>query len=181
MVLKFKDSYGYKEIYQTIPVKGNVNDTYIASVKLKAKSCLTVGGPRCDITLGIKYTDGSVRYDGSTVNNAIWGEWQYVSHAVVLADPDDKNKIPAEVTVYLNYFCNQNWVVFDNVQLIRDFSQSYQYDDDGNLVTTNDYVNEQASVKYNTHDKVFKMMTPGVVLITMDTMIILPIKTWFFN
>ncbi len=156
------DSYGYKEIYQTIPVKGNVNDTYIASVKLKAKSCLTVGGPRCDITLGIKYTDGSVRYDGSTVNNAIWGEWQYVSHAIVLADPDDKNKIPTEVTVYLNYFCNQNWVVFDNVQLIRDFSQSYQYDDDGNLVTTNDYVNEQASVKYNTHDKVLKMMTPGV-------------------
>lgn len=52
--------------------------------------------------------------------------------------------------------------MFDNVQLIRDFSQSYQYDDDGNLVTTNDYVNEQASVKYNTHDKVFKMMTPGV-------------------
>ena len=46
--------------------------------------------------------------------------------------------------------------MFDNVQLIRDFSQSYQYDDDGNLVTTNDYVNEQASVKYNTHDKVFE-------------------------
>lgn len=79
-----------------------------------------------------------------------------------MADPDDKNKIPKEITVYLNYFYNQNWVVFDNVQLIRDFSQSYQYDNEGNLVTTNDYVNEQGSIKYNEHDQVLKMLTPGV-------------------
>ena len=97
----------------------------------------------------------------------------------MLADPDDKNKIPTEVTVYLNYFCNQNWVVFDNVQLIRDFSQSYQYDDDGNLVTTNDYVNEQASVKYNTHDKVLKMMTPGVGTYYYGYNDYIADKTWF--
>lgn len=156
------DSYRSKEIYQTIPVKGNVNDTYIASVKLKTKSCALINGVRCDITLGVCYTDGTVRYNTVAANTAIWGEWQYISNAIVLADPDDKNKIPKEITVYLNYFYNQNWVVFDNVQLIRDFSQSYQYDNEGNLVTTNDYVNEQGSIKYNEHNQVLKMLTPGV-------------------
>ena len=122
----------------------------------------SINGVRCDITLGVCYTDGTVRYNTVAANTAIWGEWQYISNAIVLADPDDKNKIPKEIRVYLNYFYNQNWVVFDNVQLIRDFSQSYQYDNEGNLVTTNDYVNEQGSIKYNEHNQVLKMLTPGV-------------------
>ena len=64
------DSYRSKEIYQTIPVKGNVNDTYIASVKLKTKSCALINGVRCDITLGVCYTDGTVRYNTVAANTA---------------------------------------------------------------------------------------------------------------
>ena len=38
------------------------NDTYIASVKLKTKSCALINSVRCDITLGVCYIGVTARY-----------------------------------------------------------------------------------------------------------------------
>jgi YD repeat-containing protein len=143
-----------KNLYQSVNVSGNKGDAFVFSGWAKGDSVDLHSGRRFSLEIGIKRTDGSyqwVKKDFNTDSSV----WQYLSEAAV-ADSDY-----TAVYVYTEFYDNENSASFDGLQLYKEqFSTSYQYDEDGNLITTEDLAKQNAEFKYDSENDLVESIDP---------------------
>ena len=140
---------------QAIVTNGNAGDVYSfgAYVKATAVPNTIVESKNLKLSVAFSCTDGSVRWEHIEYNH-ILTDWQFTSNVIIAEKPY------FAVTVYLCYFDNCNTAYFDNVFLYRDTMQSYRYDNNGNVISTTDYSNQQSSFSYNNENTLQKLINP---------------------
>ena len=145
-----------KELYQTVPISGKENDTYIVGGWAKASAVPDTDDKNrnFEIAVRVNYSDGThTDKEAAKFNRSLTNAWQYSSATFNLSDGKaDTNKTPVSITVYLRYYRQCNKVYFDNIQLIKDATQSYTYDKDGNLVSVVDNAEQQSKMEYSNSD-----------------------------
>ena len=146
------DHEASKWIYQTVPVSGVEDDTYIVSGWAKANAVPEdeENTRKFKISVEIKYSDGTSKFinNPAEFNHSI-SSWQYSSATFNLSDGTNTVKTPVSITVYLNYSKQANKIYFDNVQLIKDATQSYTYNSDGELVSVVSNAEQKSTMEYS--------------------------------
>ncbi len=150
-----------KGLYQQVPVSGTENDTYIVSGWVKANA---VPKPEDDnrkfkISIRVYYQKENNEenypsvYKTAAEFNYTVSDWQYTSTAFTLSDGDDSTtRTPIAVRIYLQYQYQANYAYFDNICLEKDNAQSYNYDEDGNLISVVDQSEEKSTMEYTNSD-----------------------------
>ncbi len=144
-----------KAIYQIVPISGSENDTYIVGGWAKANSVpKDENGKDRDFNISVKilYSDGTSTWKDPAKFNTSISDWQYSSTTFNLGDGTSAKKTPTRIYIYLRYHNQCNKVYFDNIQLIKDATQSYTYNSDGELVTVKDNAEQQSKLEYNNSD-----------------------------
>jgi len=144
-----------KNVYQTINVSGKKDDVFVASGWAKGGSLpVDVSGRYFALDVGIRRTDGSYQWAVIPFNEDSY-TWQYVSGRVK-ADSDYTS-----INIYGLYYKNDNNAYFDGFQLCKEeFGESFQYDDKGNIISTEDLVKQQTDYKYDGEDKLTSVKDP---------------------
>ncbi len=98
--------------------------------------------------------------DGTTVNkrpvfefNRGVRDWQFGSCVFNLSDNDDtQNRTPEKINVYINYRKQVNTAYFDNFSLIKEPVPTYEYDEDGNLVSAVQNAENKSALTYDSNN-----------------------------
>lgn len=146
------DHTAQKWLYQTVPINGSEGDTYIVSgwAKANAVPIDDDNSRKFKISVKIDYSDGTNKFISKPAEfNQSVSSWQYTSATFNLSDGTDAVKTPVSITVYMNYSKQANKVYFDNVQLIKDATQSYTYNSDGELVSVVSNAEQQSTMEYS--------------------------------
>lgn len=108
------------------------------------------------VDAAVIYTDGTVKWHQLQCNPNIKG-WQFVSNTFSTDDQNEgAKKSYKAIHIYLTYHNQVNQVLFKGVQLVRDDGESYQYDDDGNLINAVSAA-EKESFSYDKKGSMTKM------------------------
>ena len=152
-----------KSIGQIVTVYGDKTDSYIVSAWVRAASLNTSASPdenprkfrlRCTVTC----TDDSTYEAGAKDFNDITTAWQHLSFPV---KPDPDQGDPKSITVWIDYYQNENICDIDNVQLVKDTANSYEYDDDGNLISSTDRAEQSSDFEYANNEVVKAVASTG--------------------
>ena len=96
---------------------------------------------QCGLRAALHYTDNTVEYHYVPFNTDLGGR-QFVSYTLVPNPKDGQGnatvKTVQKIVVTCAYETNANIALFDDISLVREITQTMEYDDDGNLksVTT---------------------------------------------
>ncbi|MGY0374140.1 DNRLRE domain-containing protein [Clostridium sp. JNZ J1-5] len=141
-----------KSIYQKINLSGNAGDVFVVSGWAKAESVPISANRQVALDVGIEKVDGTYEWKEVPFNQDST-EWQYIS-AKIKAGADYKS-----MTFYALYYGNENTAYFDGLQLYKEeFGESYQYDDKGNLISTQDLANKKSQFEYSDNNDINKMV-----------------------
>ncbi|MEA4827303.1 MAG: DUF6531 domain-containing protein, partial [Clostridium sp.] len=141
-----------KSIYQKINLSGNAGDVFVVSGWAKAESVPISANRQVALDVGIEKVDGTYEWKEVPFNQDST-EWQYIS-AKIKAGADYKS-----MTFYALYYGNENTAYFDGLQLYKEeFGESYQYDDKGNLISTQDLANKKSQFEYSDKNDINKMV-----------------------
>ncbi|QGU96846.1 DNRLRE domain-containing protein [Clostridium bovifaecis] len=145
-----------KNIYQKINQQGKANDVFVVSGWAKADSVpLNSSSRQFALDVGIEKLDGTYEWKVVPFNQDST-EWQYVS-AKIKASADYKS-----LTFYGLYYGNENTAYFDGLQLYKEeFGESYQYDDKGNLISTQDLAEQKSQFEYSADNNLIKSVNPN--------------------
>lgn len=131
--------------YQTLNLSGKAGDVYSMGGWARANAVAnhsSNGVTDFKLTAGVYYTNGDyVEFPFDL--NEYTTDWQYVFGNFVMKN--DYNKI----LIYCSYNYNANTAYFDDMFLYRDTAQSYEYDENGNVVSTADYAKQQSTFEYS--------------------------------
>lgn len=143
-----------KWLYQDIKVSGNKDDVFVLSGWGKGQSVPLTYPRWFAIDLQFNYTDGSQFWYTFNLNEDST-QWQYASHKAIAQKPYNS------VTVIYRYYLNQNEAYFDGLQLFKEeFGQSYQYDEKGNVLSTEDLNKQKSSFEYDSQNDLIKAVDP---------------------
>ncbi len=160
---------GIYTVKQTIPVQGNSKDTYILSgwaYGYPVNSTYHTDGDENEtalfeiaVKITYKKSDGSTvtQYKDSAKFNTAVSEWQYASTPIVLkykGASSNETYTPTHITVALRFHNQENYVYFDNIQLIKDIASTYKYDSDGNLISTAANPEQKYNIEYDDNDNI---------------------------
>ena len=139
-----------KELVQDIAVSGNEDDTYIISGWAKANAIPPTNSDRkFKISVKVIYSDNTEVWKEPAEFNTTVSEWQYTAQAFTLSDGTSANKTPKQISIYLRFFYQSNKAYFDGIQLIKDTSQSYTYDNDGNIISVAENAEQKSNMEYS--------------------------------
>ena len=80
-------------------------------------------------------------------------DWQFGSCVFNLSDNDDaQNRTPEKINVYINYRKQVNTAYFDNFSLIKEPVPTYEYDEDGNLVSAVQNAENKSALTYDSNN-----------------------------
>jgi YD repeat-containing protein len=152
-------------VSQDVNVGGSSGDVYTFGGWAKADSVPTNTTKIFDVTVEF--------YNGTTLVNRVSADfnpsfknWQYVSGAAIASGTYTKVRLLAR------YHKNLNTVAFDDLALFKEtFSTSYQYDANGNVISTQQLSNETNGMQYNANDDLVKVTDEigGQFLYTYDS------------
>lgn len=118
-------------LMQGINITGEEGDIFNLSCWVKG---FGIPEKHFSLSAAVIYTDDSVKWHHFHCNPNIKG-WQFVSNTFSTDDQNEgAKKSYKAIHIYLTYHNQVNQVLFKGVQLVRDDGESYQYDDDGNLI-----------------------------------------------
>jgi len=129
-------------VYQTINVSGKAGDVFSFGGWGKADSIPLHSQTNFGLYLHMIYTDGTSNWFNADFNIHV-NNWQFVQYTF----PAEKDYSYVEVCLEYNYNCNNAY--FDNLFLYRDTMQSYVYDANGNIVSTQDYASQNSNLEYD--------------------------------
>ena len=139
-----------KELVQSVNISGTEGDTYIVSGWAKANAMPDDDvARRFKISVRIVYSTGDPVWKQAAEFNRSISDWQFASSAFTLDDGTTANRTPVRIDIYLRYHQQCNTAYFDNVQLIKDVSQSYTYDKDGNVITVQKDAEQKSKMEYS--------------------------------
>ena len=142
-----------KYIYQQVPVDGVENDIYVVSGWARAEAVPDQGDEErpFDIYAMIYYSSGDpvLKSRKAEFNRDVDG-WQRVSMAFNLTDSTaGNNRRPEKISIGIRYSKQENVVYFDNIQLLKDISNSYTYDNEGNIITAAESSEKSQAMSYD--------------------------------
>ncbi|MDT8716244.1 DNRLRE domain-containing protein, partial [Clostridium sp. 19966] len=146
------DAVTSKRIAQSIDIKGNAGDSYVLSGWAKGESVPLSNEKNRYFAVHIAFLNQGtpVQFDVVPFNEDC-SDWQYASKAVVA------KAAYTSVKVYVIYYNNANSAYFDGIQLYKEnFSQSYQYDAKGNVISTVDLAKQNSKFDYDTNNNLIK-------------------------
>jgi RHS repeat-associated protein len=154
-----------RTVSQDVNLGGSSGDVYTFGGWAKADSVPTNTTKIFDVTVEF--------YNGTTLVNRVSADfnpsfknWQYVSGAAIASGTYTKVRLLAR------YHKNLNTVAFDDLALFKEtFSTSYQYDANGNVISTQQLSNETNGMQYNANDDLVKVTDEigGQFLYTYDS------------
>ncbi len=149
------ESIKRKNIYQNVKISGKKGDVFSLSGWVKSNS-VALSAPRANsITAGICRLDGTFQWVEASINPDS-NTWQYSSNEFV-TDSDY-----SRIDIYILYYYNSNEVYFDNIGLFKDdFGQSYTYDKNGNLISSQDMAKQNSTIQYNGKNELLKQTEPN--------------------
>ena len=93
---------------------------------------------QCGLRAAVHYADGAVEYHYVPFNTDL-SDRQFVSYTIVPnptdADGNSVVKTVSRMVITCAYETNANVACFDDISLVREATQTMEYDDDGNLVS----------------------------------------------
>ena len=141
-----------KYFVQEVPVTGSVYDSYIVSAWAKADAVADRDTEReFKVDIKITYTDGTTLWKKASFNATVSG-WQQLVFAFDLNGTGNSGKTPKSVRADICYENQANAVYFDDVQLIKDESQAYTYDSDGNLISVVKNADQKGTMEYSNNN-----------------------------
>ena len=143
-----------KCLYEFCYIKGKAGDSIVYGAWAKANSIPTThDGISFSVVLCLNYNDGTQGWFGSAFNYGT-NEWQLVT------DNGVATQDYSVISIYLLYYKNCNTVYFDDAFIYREeFGQSYTYDNNGNIISTQDLAKQNAIFTY-TNNYLSKMVNP---------------------
>lgn len=140
-------------LMQGINITGEEGDIFNLSCWVKG---FGIPEKHFSLSAAVIYTDDSVKWHHFQCNPNIKG-WQFVSNTFSTDDQNEgAKKSYKAIHIYLMYHNQVNQVLFKGVQLVRDDGESYQYDDDGNLINAVSAA-EKESFSYDKKGSLTKM------------------------
>ena len=131
---------------------GSVYDSYIVSAWAKADAVADRDTEReFKVDIKITYTDGTILWKKASFNATVSG-WQQLVFAFDLNGTGNSGKTPKSVRADICYENQANAVYFDDIQLIKDESQAYTYDSDGNLISVVKNADQKGTMEYSNND-----------------------------
>lgn len=150
-----------KILQQIIPVSGTENDTYIISAWARSETAVPIKDDiKFKITIQVWYSDNTYVIKKTPSFNTSITTWQFQSTAFNLSDGTDSNKTPVSIRVFPNYSYQGNCAYFDNIQLVKEPSQSYTYDEEGNVVSVVDSAEQYSTLDYNSENLIESYTDP---------------------
>lgn len=145
-----------KSAYQRVEISGTEKDVYIASCWAWANALPDASDEAetkrpFDVMARIYYLDGTnvLKSKKAEFNRDVTG-WQRASMAFDLSDGNSStNRTPVAIRFGVRYYRQANAVYFDNAQLLKDVSDSYTYDDEGNLITAKENGDQSSALNYD--------------------------------
>lgn len=143
-----------KYLLQVAKINGKSGDILNLSAWVKNAGVKNSGNKSCRITLRIFGTAGQGDWLDFPISSDSTA-WQFTSN-------EFKTKYDyTSIEVYLVNYANANEVYFDDVSLLKDdFGQSYSYDKNGNLVSTQDMAKQDSTLQYNGKNELLKDIDP---------------------
>lgn len=160
------------KFYQTVPVNLSWDVTYILSGWAKGNAVpdnvqLTDYNQDIEKSFGLRaiinYTGGEKEYFYAPFNADIT-DWQFTSIAIA----PSKELTVESITVECVYEKNGNRANFDNISLVRETVQVYDYDDDGNLISVNTPGIESDNNEYDDNGNLISTVTSEGVTYTYE-------------
>ena len=141
-----------KYFVQEVPVTGSVYDSYIVSAWAKADAVADRDTEReFKVDVKITYTDGTTLWKKASFNATVSG-WQQLVFAFDLNGTGNSGKTPKSVRADICYENQANAAYFDDIQLIKDESQAYTYDSDGNLISVVKNADQKGTMEYSNNN-----------------------------
>ncbi len=149
---------------QQVPIRAGVKGTtlsYGAWMKANSLPDMIVDNEEDDtrrfgLTVKLYDASGNVLQTQTTPANRACEDWQFVGDVIVA------KQAFAKAEVVLEYVKNANCAYFDGAFLYRDyFGQSFTYDDDGNVLSTTAYDQQQSTFEYSASDELLSSVSPG--------------------
>ena len=143
-----------KTLHQSINITGAEEDTYIVSGWAKANAAEEEdnNGKKFKLSVKVIYSTGDPVWKTAAEFNSAVSDWQFASSAFTLSDGTSTKRTPTKIEVYINYSNQINTAIFDNIQLIKDVSQSYTYDKDGHVITVQKDAQQKGTMEYTNSD-----------------------------
>jgi RHS repeat-associated protein len=149
-----------KNVVQTINVSGKAGDTFVLGGWSKGDSIAlgpthtTTNSTWWGIDIGFVSPTGVTQWHYIPFNDDS-SAWQYVSD-VAIASQDY-----VRIEYFLVYYKNCNTAEFDGLQLYKEeFGDSYQYDANGNIVSTSDLSKQQSKFGYSPNNDLINYTDP---------------------
>ena len=145
-----------KYILQEISTSGKKGDIYTFAGWIKSLGISKESGnlKSARYTICFYKTDGTKQYIDIPVTSGT-DSWQFISRQLV--PNGDYNKIG----IFLIFYGNCNEIYFDNIGLYKEeFGQSYQYDNNGNLITSQDLAKQNSTFQYSGNNELLQNINP---------------------
>ena len=153
-----KDSV--KSIYQTVNVSGSEGDIYSLSGWTKAVAKNKNDLAKYALEAEVIYTNGTSKKYTFDCNSNVNDKWQFINGCFSTDDNNASTNLTySSIKIYLCYNYQINTALFDGIQLIKDNAQSYVYDNNGNLTSTTDAVNN-TKYTYDGNSNLTKLNNP---------------------
>lgn len=148
-----------KNVGTNIQVSGKEGDIYMLSGWVKA-DLIPKDSSTCQIAAAVIYNNHDPKWVSFDANKYV-GDWQYISGVVSTDDNDPSTNLDyVAIHVYLFNSNNPNPIYFDGIQLIKDDSQSFVYDNEGNLISAKTAA-ENSGFSYDENDNISKLVDPS--------------------
>ncbi|WP_448864565.1 RICIN domain-containing protein [Dorea sp.] len=117
--------------WQEVNITGKEGDIYNLSCWVKGCG---IPDKRYAVSAAVLYDNAPTKWHHFACNPNIEG-WQFVSGSFSTSDDDTgTNATYKSIHIFLHYTFQIDQALFKGVQLVRDDSESYVYDDEGNLI-----------------------------------------------
>jgi RHS repeat-associated protein len=87
-------------------------------------------------------------------------DWQFVSKAFDLSDGTEDEMTPKYIKISLNYSRQGNSAYFDNFALVKEPAASYNYDNDGHLISITETSKQSKAMEYDDDGHLTKYTDP---------------------
>lgn len=145
-----------KYLKQTINTSGEAGDIYTIYAWVKSLGVPSVPGnvKSSRVTIGVTQTDGEVQWSSKIAVSGTDG-WQFISNQFIT------KKAYTQIDIYLIFYGNANEIYFDNIGLFKEeFGTSYQYDDKGNVISTQNLAKENSTFNYDSNNNLIQSINP---------------------
>lgn len=147
-------AYEERKLFQSIAISGKKGDVFNLSYWVKSLG-LQDGGPggkTVSLTIAIVRNDNTAQWYDSFVNTDT-SHWQFMSKEII-ADSDYKS---IDIHLINNYGANDTF--WDNIGLFKETKgTSYQYDSNGNIISTVDKAKQNSNFNYASNGKIATSM-----------------------